>query len=112
MNAEHGITGCLLVSSKHFSQWIEGPPDTLGVLRGNILKDPRHRAITTVNEGPLVERQFASWSLGHFGPSHYVNRVVARALQTQPHDRERGAAQLRDLMRGLSQQKDLSEPSG
>ncbi len=104
MNPEHGITGCLIASTRHFSQWIEGPPDSLSVLKENVLRDPRHRAIVTISEGALTGRQFASWSMGYFGPSHYVNRVVARTLQTQPQDRERAFAQLCDLIRGLSQQ--------
>lgn len=112
MNGEHGITGCLLASTRYFSQWIEGPPASLHVLRDNVLRDPRHRAVVTIGEGALAERQFASWSLGYFGPSHHVNRVVARALQTQPRDRVRASAQLCELMRGLSQQIDLSGPSG
>lgn len=111
-NPEHGVTGCLLASSRHFAQWLEGPPDQLEVLRDNVMRDPRHRAIVTIDEGPLDQPRFASWTLGYFGPSHLVGRVIARPLQTWLSDKDRGAAQLRDLMLKLSHDNDLLEASG
>lgn len=105
MNDEHGITGCLIVSGRHFAQWIEGPADSLAVLRRNIQRDPRHKLVTDVDEGALIERQFASWSLGYFGSSHVIGRIVARPLQTWLHDRQRGTGRLLDLMRDLSRRE-------
>jgi hypothetical protein len=111
-NPEHGITGCLLASSRHFAQWVEGPPDRLAVLGDNILRDPRHRAIVTIDEGPLEEPRFPSWTLGYYGPSHLVGRIIARPLQTWLSHKDRGASQLRDLMLRLSQDHDLRAASG
>ena len=63
-NLRRDVTGMLLYKTGHFMQVLEGPERTVRALHEVILKDPRHRGIVTLSEGPLPGRQFANWSMG------------------------------------------------
>ena len=62
-NVKSQITGMLLYSEGHFVQVIEGPRRVIRGLYGRILQDSRHHHVETVDEGPLLARQFAEWSM-------------------------------------------------
>lgn len=62
-NVKSQITGMLLYSEGHFVQVIEGPEKVIRTLHSRILQDSRHHHVETVDEGPLLARQFAEWSM-------------------------------------------------
>lgn len=63
-NEKEGITGMLLYKDGNIMQVIEGPDDAIHNLYARISKDPRHTDVTKLAEEPIIERQFADWSMG------------------------------------------------
>ena len=63
-NTETGITGMLLYKDGNFMQAIEGEEEAVRTLYAKIRRDPRHRGLLTLLQGPLAERQFPDWSMG------------------------------------------------
>lgn len=63
-NQEHGITGMLLYRGGNFIQVIEGENEAVIQLYENIKADPRHNNIILLSQDPILERQFADWSMG------------------------------------------------
>lgn len=63
-NAAHGITGMLLYKDLSFLQVLEGPPETVLTLYGQIRTDARHTKIRMLFEQPIGAREFADWSMG------------------------------------------------
>lgn len=63
-NHERSITGMLLYKDGCFIQAFEGrKADVLG-LYSRIGRDPRHRNIVVLFNGPIEERDFAEWNMG------------------------------------------------
>lgn len=63
-NTALGITGMLLYKDGNFMQVLEGEEAVVRRLYAEIGRDPRHRGLITMIEGPLVNRQFSDWSMG------------------------------------------------
>ncbi len=63
-NLASDITGMLLYKDGNFMQTLEGPAIAVQALLGKIKSDPRHADVTTLMEGPILERSFGSWSMG------------------------------------------------
>ncbi|MGZ9275274.1 MAG: BLUF domain-containing protein [Nitrospira sp.] len=63
-NASLGITGMLLYKDGNIMQALEGEETAVLNLYAKIRRDPRHRGVLTLVQGPLGERQFPSWSMG------------------------------------------------
>ncbi len=63
-NTVTGITGILLYKDGNFMQVIEGEKEAVQTLYAKIQRDPRHRGLLTLLQGPLAERQFPDWSMG------------------------------------------------
>jgi Sensors of blue-light using FAD len=63
-NARLGITGMLLYKDGNFMQALEGEEGAVQALYARIGRDPRHRGLLTLLQGPLEERQFPEWSMG------------------------------------------------
>jgi hypothetical protein len=63
-NASLGITGMLLYKDGNVMQVLEGEETAVLNLNAKIRRDPRHRGVQTLIQGPIVERQFPSWSMG------------------------------------------------
>lgn len=63
-NAENDITGILIAKGEVFFQIIEGPEENIDKLFSNILKDPRHKKVTTLGAqiGDL-KRMFPNWHM-------------------------------------------------
>ena len=77
----------------------QGSPDAVARLRKLIVADPRHCDITTLAEGPIAARRFATWSLAYAGPSQFVARTVAFPLDDlKAADRRAGVNKLLRLM--------------
>lgn len=62
-NAQMMLTGCLHFESGMFFQWLEGPRGSLSEVIDLIGRDPRHRSMVTLDEGPLAQRYFANWNM-------------------------------------------------
>ena len=62
-NPEKGITGCLLIGSNSYLQFLEGPSLAVEELYSKIKIDSRHKNIKTLHEQNVEERLFASWSM-------------------------------------------------
>lgn len=91
-NAVLGITGCLVFTGKSFAQILEGPKSHVEEVMASIERDPRHAQIDVLEKAVLKVRRCSDWSLGYFGPSLLVQRVIQRAL-----DHRFSEAALRDL---------------
>eukprot|EP00913_Durusdinium_trenchii_P006313 g5925.t1 len=64
-NRRLGVTGCLWFGSERFAQVIEGAPDAIDSLYGEIERDARHTDVRLVWRGPIAERSFRRWGMKH-----------------------------------------------
>lgn len=64
VNLTIGVTGMLLWSDTRFAQLIEGPPDSLDLLYGRLLADPRHHDLDMLARWDIPSRLFPDWSMG------------------------------------------------
>jgi hypothetical protein len=76
-NAAHGITGLLLYSDGRYVQVLEGAQADVQTLYARFRRDPRHKQVVTVREGPGPQQRFADWRMG-FG--HVAAPDVDRVL--------------------------------
>ena len=97
-NAALGISGALVFGDQHFGQIIEGPPESIMMLRSSILSDTRHTGIRTITDGRSTGRRFGGWSLAYAGASMVVSRALQRALRDSAQGIEGAGNQLLDLM--------------
>ena len=63
-NAKLDLTGMLLYKDGNFMQVLEGQEDVVRGLVARIERDPRHRGLLMLLQGPIAERQFPDWSMG------------------------------------------------
>jgi hypothetical protein len=63
-NQRLGITGMLLFKQGNFLQVLEGERETVLARYKRIVRDPRHRKITTVSQEKIVQRDFPGCSMG------------------------------------------------
>jgi hypothetical protein len=63
-NGPKDITGLLLYKEGNFMQVLEGRQETVQLLHAKIARDPRHRGMLTLWQGPIATRQFSGWSMG------------------------------------------------
>jgi len=68
-NPEKGITGCLLVGSNSYLQFLEGPSLAVEALYLKIKVDSRHKNVKKLHDQSIGERLFSSWSM-KFAPFH------------------------------------------
>ena len=73
------VTGALIFTGGHFSQYIEGPADGLQSIKQSILSDKRHSDARTFGEGMVRERRFGHWAMAYNGPSPVFDKLVTRA---------------------------------
>jgi hypothetical protein len=64
VNVKLGITGMLLWSDTRFAQLIEGPSDSLDLLYGRLLVDPRHHDLNLLSRWEVPSRLFPDWRMG------------------------------------------------
>ncbi len=62
-NAQNQITGCLIYHDVEFLQLIEGPEEAIKDLYAQIQKDPRHRNVEALAQGPIEDRAFDDWEM-------------------------------------------------
>jgi hypothetical protein len=63
-NPELGVTGVLCHGGDGFLQVLEGGRDAVNALYNRIVCDRRHRRVTLLNYEEILERRFASWTMG------------------------------------------------
>lgn len=63
-NAERGLTGMLLYRDKRFLQVLEGSFVAVHALMDHLQTDERHSNVRVLLEEPILQRQFADWSMG------------------------------------------------
>lgn len=63
-NVALGITGMLLYKDGNVMQVLEGEEHKVRALYHKIGKDPRHRGLQTLVQGPVTTRSFPDWSMG------------------------------------------------
>jgi Sensors of blue-light using FAD len=63
-NSALGITGMLLYKDGNVMQALEGEEGAVRALYAKIGRDPRHRGLLTIYQGPVMARQFQDWSMG------------------------------------------------
>lgn len=63
-NSALGITGMLLYKDGNVMQALEGEERAVRALYAKIGRDPRHRGLLTIYQGPVLARQFEDWSMG------------------------------------------------
>ncbi|MDP1737371.1 MAG: BLUF domain-containing protein [Caulobacter sp.] len=100
-NANQGITGLLIAHRGWFVQALEGPVSAVRSRFGSIVRDPRHRDVNILAEGPSEARLFGAWSMcarvlsatdaailevldrrASFDPAAASERTVVRLLTT------------------------------
>ena len=87
-NAEHGVTGKLLVLEDadgalvQFAQWIEGPPDQLAACLDRIRADERHRVHDVHDHGEVAGRRFPGWDMAFESADTVGFGAQSEALQT------------------------------
>ncbi len=62
-NPEKGITGCLLIGSNSYLQFLEGPSLAVQELYTKIQTDSRHKNVKKLHDQSIEERLFSSWSM-------------------------------------------------
>ena len=67
-NARAGLSGLLIVHEGRFFQVLEGERATVQARYARILRDPRHRNLSVVQDGPAKERAFGQWKMGFRQP--------------------------------------------
>jgi hypothetical protein len=62
-NAEHSVTGILLLVDSSFMQYIEGPEHSLNAIFQVIKDDPMHKSIFEIVNEPIAERLYSEWNM-------------------------------------------------
>ena len=68
-NPEKGITGCLLIGSNSYLQFLEGPSLAVEDLYSRITVDSRHKNVKKLHDQSMEDKLFSSWSM-KFAPFH------------------------------------------
>ena len=62
-NPEKGITGCLLIGSNSYLQFLEGSSLAVEALYSKIKLDSRHKNVKKLHDQSVDKRLFSSWSM-------------------------------------------------
>ena len=62
-NPEKDVTGCLLIGSNSYLQFLEGPNLQVEELYSKIKLDSRHRNVKKLHDQSVEEKLFSSWSM-------------------------------------------------
>ena len=95
-NSSLGVSGMLLYKDGNFLQVLEGEEEHVKTLYAKIAKDPRHKGVLTILQGPSTDRDFPDWSMGFRdlaspevseipGFSHFLDTPLTKAgFSSQP----------------------------
>jgi hypothetical protein len=70
-NPEKGISGCLLIGSNSYLQFLEGPSVAVEELYSKIKTDSRHTNVKKLHDQSSKEKLFSSWSM-KFAPFNNI----------------------------------------
>jgi hypothetical protein len=70
-NPEKGISGCLLIGSNSYLQFLEGPSLAVEGLYSKIKTDSRHTNVKKLHDQSSKEKLFSSWSM-KFAPFNNI----------------------------------------
>ena len=70
-NPEKGISGCLLIGSNSYLQFLEGPSLAVEELYSKIKTDSRHTNVKKLHDQSSKEKLFSSWSM-KFAPFNNI----------------------------------------
>lgn len=62
-NAEHDITGLLVLAGNTFVQVLEGDAQDLTALMASIARDKRHRMVELISFQQVAQRNFDAWNM-------------------------------------------------
>ena len=80
LNALDGVTGVLLYCDGNFMQYLEGEEDAVIETFERIRASESHYQINELMNQPILEREFADWSMGFSAssPEEFVELAAAR----------------------------------
>lgn len=94
-NSAVQLTGALIFTGSIFIQLLEGNPRSLDRTMDRIVSDSRHNAVIGLARGPIVQRQFPSWSMAYQNTDGVAadqlhaqlgwDNTVKKLLDTIPH---------------------------
>lgn len=85
-NPKVGVTGVLCCSGSLFLQALEGGRGPVNQLYHRIATDPRHGDVELLSYEEIVERRFASWSMGQVNLSRLNPAVMLKYSETATLD--------------------------
>ena len=89
-NPEKGISGCLLIGSNSYLQFLEGPSLAVEELYSKIKIDSRHTNVKKLHDQSSKEKLFPSWSMkfAPFKNIEWSNQELdsGNFLNIQPED--------------------------
>jgi hypothetical protein len=89
-NPEKGISGCLLIGSNSYLQFLEGPSLAVEELYSKIKTDSRHTNVKKLHDQSSIEKLFPSWSMkfAPFKNIEWSNQELdsGNFLNIQPED--------------------------
>jgi hypothetical protein len=90
-NARNRISGLLLYKNGHFMQVLEGDEDQVTRKMAQISRDPRHRDVTILTQGPIAAPHFAHYAMGfvHIDAVRPERRALVQDLVAEPLFSER-----------------------
>jgi len=62
-NKDDEVTGLLVTIQDRFVQALEGPVDSVRNTYARISRDPRHRELHIISQGPVEWRLFSDWNM-------------------------------------------------
>lgn len=75
-NVPADISGLLLYRNGSFLQVMEGEETAVKALFSKILRDPRHKDVHVLAQGPAASRMFPDWSMGFKNISQYTEKEL------------------------------------
>jgi hypothetical protein len=75
-NSRLEVTGALVFTGGRFAQLLEGPEPGVTELKDSIVRDGRHKRVTTLCWNAASERIFDRWSLVYSGGSRYMAGIL------------------------------------
>ncbi|MBZ9649241.1 BLUF domain-containing protein [Sphingobium sp. 3R8] len=108
-NANLNVTGALIFSGSRFAQLIEGPVDSVAILREAIERDVRHRSVTTIEASAANGRLFEGWSLAYCGHSTFVDRELRRISDQHGQDAAGASRNLKLVLTEFSRSGGINE---
>ncbi len=100
-NRRAGISGALLFNLRQFAQALEGPPEAVKNLFGHIACDQRHQDVRLLECGPVLSREFPTWSMAFADGSAQTQNPSAGGTPQEAMTEAQGImSRLRFLLNG------------